>query len=339
MPSSHQDIRADTVGTVSRRSYKCGWGFGSRYDGRVKLLRPPRLSPGDRVAVVAASGPIDVEKFQAGVEVLSQRYELKFDEHAVSARSGFFAGSDEHRLEALNSAIGDTSCRALMMARGGYGLTRILHGVDTAALREHAKLIVGYSDVTALLSLCFQAGVAAVHGPMVSDFGSLGEEDKQSLFNLMENPEPGEVCSGLEPVVAGSAQGPLLGGNLEVLSRLLATPAQPDFQGAILFLEDVGESPYRIDRLLTHFEMAGVFSAVAAIVIGDFTDCDDVEEGVVLEPCAHEVLIERLSHLPIPVAIGGGFGHGHRKGSLPIGVPVRLDTDAGVLTAIDGAVS
>lgn len=303
------------------------------------LLRPPRLTPGDRIGVVAASGPIDVEKFQAGVDVLNRRYELKYDEQSVSARSGFFAGSDEHRLQALNKALGDPECRAIIMARGGYGLTRILHGVDTTALRAHSKLIIGYSDVTALLSVCYQAGVASIHGPMVSDFGNLGENDRQSLFNLMENPEPGEVCTGLEPVVGGIVQGPLIGGNLEVLSRLFATPAQPDFQGAVLFLEDVGESPYRVDRLLTHLEMAGVFRAVAGIVIGDFTDCDDVEEGVVQEPCSHEVLIERLSRLSIPVAIGGGFGHGERKGSLPFGVPVRLDTDAGNLTALCGAVS
>lgn len=339
MPSLHQDIRADTVGTVVIDPDEACGECGSRYDGRVTLIRPPRLFPGDRVGVVAASGPIDVEKFQAGVEVLGRRYQLKFDERAVSARSGFFAGSDEHRLEILNMAIGDPECRAIIMARGGYGLTRILDGVDTESLRAHAKLIVGYSDVTALLSVCYQAGVAAVHGPMVSDFGNLGDEDRHSLFNLMENPNPGEVCTGLEPLVRGVVRGPLVGGNLEVLSRLLATPAQPDFQGAVLFLEDVGESPYRVDRLLTHLEMAGVFRVIAGIVIGDFTDCDDEEEGAVREPRTHEVLTERLGRLSIPVALGGGFGHGDRKGSLPFGVPVRLDTDAGVLTAIHGAVS
>lgn len=288
---------------------------------------------------MAASGPIDVEKFYAGVEVLGRRYDLKFDEKVISTRSGFLAGSDEYRLASLNSMISDDDCRAIIMARGGYGLTRILDGIDRTALRKHAKLIIGYSDVTALLSVCYRTGVAAVHGPMVSDFGTLGDKDRRSLFNMLENPEPGVVCTGLETLVAGAAQGPMVGGNLEVLSRLLATPFQPDFQGAVLFFEDVGESPYRIDRLLTHFEMAGVFSAVEGIVVGDFSDCDDLEQGKVQEPCAREVLIERLGGLSVPVVLGGGFGHGDRKGSLPFGVTVRLDTDAGVLTAINGAVS
>ncbi len=305
----------------------------------MKLIRPPRLYPGDRVTVVAASGPVNREKFSAGVEVLGGRYDLSFDESSLFARKGFLAGEDAHRLDHLNAALRDPDCRAIILARGGYGLTRILPGIDGEALRTDPKVIVGYSDVTALLSVCIHSGVAAIHGPMVSDFGELSEGDRDSLFNLLENPDPGLIFAGLETLMEGRARGPLLGGNLEVLSRLLGTPFQPDFEGAILFLEEVGEFPYRVDRLLTHLEMAGVFDSVSGILIGDFTDCDELEEGLVQPPSGRDVLVERLERLRVPVALGGAFGHGDRKRSLPVGVPVELDAGQGVLTAIEGAVS
>jgi muramoyltetrapeptide carboxypeptidase len=305
----------------------------------MKFIRPPRLHPGDRVRVVAASGPVNRERFEAGVQALQGHYELSFDEESLFARSGFLAGADDHRLEAINTAISDPDCHAVFLARGGYGLTRILHGIDHISLRTHPKPIVGYSDVTALLSVCAHAGVAAIHGPMISDFALLEDRDRASLINLLENPTPGVLLSDLDELVPGQAQGPLLGGNLEVLSRLLGTPLQPDFRGAVLFLEEIGELPYRVDRLLTHLEAAGVFDSVAGIVIGDFTDCDEIEEGEIKLPTSLEVLNERLGRLQVPVVLNGGFGHGERKASLPYGVPVQLDTAAGELIALEGAVS
>lgn len=305
----------------------------------MEFIRPPRLQPGDRVRVVAASGPVHRERFEAGVRALGDRYELDFDADALLTRNGFLAGEDDHRLGALNAAIADPDYKAIFLARGGYGLTRILPGIDRLSLRSHPKPIVGYSDVTALLSVCARAGVASIHGPMVSDFAELSAADRDSFFHLLENPNPGTVLSDLEELVPGQASGPLLGGNLEVLTRLLGTPLQPDFEGAVLFLEEVGELPYRLDRLLTHLRSAGVLHSVAGIVLGDFTECDEIEDGEVQPPTAGEVLVERLGGLPIPVALKGGFGHGDRKASLPYGVPVILDSTAGTVTAVVGAVS
>jgi muramoyltetrapeptide carboxypeptidase len=174
---------------------------------------------------------------------------------------------------------------------------------------------------------------------MVSDFGELSSADRESFFNLLENPDPGGLLSGLEELVPGRAQGPLVGGNLEVLSRLLGTSAEPDFAGAVLFLEDIGELPYRVDRTLTHLEMAGVLAAVVGVLVGDFTDCDDLQDDSGEQPTARDVLIERLGRLQIPVALGGAFGHGDRKASLPYGSRVELDTHTGRLIALEGAVS
>lgn len=305
----------------------------------MEWIRPPRLSPGDKVRVVAASGPVNRERFEAGERVLQERYQLSYDESTLFAKIGFLAGEDRQRLQALNAAIANPDCDAIFLARGGYGLTRILPAIDRMALRTHPKPIVGYSDVTALLATCSHAGVAAIHGPMISDFGNLAIEDQESLFNLLENPNPGVLLTDLETLVEGQASGPLLGGNLEILTRLLGTPLQPDLDGAILFLEEVGELPYRVDRLFTHLEMAGILDAVAGIVVGDFTDCDDIEDDQIKPPTCQDVLLERLGRMTVPVSLNGGFGHGDRKASLPYGASVDLDTSSGELTALEGAVS
>lgn len=302
------------------------------------MIRPPRLEPSCRVCVVAASGPVDRERFEAGARVLSSRYRLHYDESILFARDGFLAGQDGQRLAALNAALADADCRAIVLARGGYGLTRILPEIDRDAFRARPKPIVGYSDATALLAWSVQTGVAAVHGPMVSDLGDLETEDHSALIRLLEESDPGVVLDALEELVPGRSEGTLLGGNLEVLSRLLGTPWQPDFDGAILFLEETGELPYRVDRLLTHLEMAGVLAAVSGVVVGDFTDCDDAEEDALL-PTALTVVRERLARLAVPVVLGGAFGHGHRKLSLPYGTTAQLDTRTGQLVATEGAVS
>lgn len=303
------------------------------------IIRPPRLSPGDPIRVVAGSGPVDVEPFRSGAETLQKRYELIYEEEEIFVREGFLAGSDEHRAAALNAALADPECGAVMMARGGYGLTRILPELDREALLRNPKLIVGYSDVTALLAWCIEMGVAAVHGPMLSDFGSLSTEDGLALFELLENPNPGAICSDLEPLVEGVAEGRLIGGNLEVLTRLLGTPWQPDFHGAILFLEEVGEKPYRVDRQLTHLKAAGVFDRINGLILGDFTDCDEAEDGRYRGVSVDDVLRERLGALPLPVVTKGGFGHGKRKRSIPCGIRALLDTRRGTLTLREGAVS
>jgi muramoyltetrapeptide carboxypeptidase len=304
-----------------------------------RIIRPPRLEPGDQVRVVAASGPVDRERFAAGLEALEGRYDLCFEAADLYAREGFLAGSDKQRLQALNAAIADSECRAVFLARGGYGLLRILAQVNGKALLEHPKPIVGFSDVTALLAVCARTGVAAIHGPMISQFAGLPVEDRESLFRLLEDPAPGVLLSGLEAAVPGVARGPLLGGNLEVLSRLLGTPLQPQLDGAVLFLEEVGELPYRVDRLLTHFELAGVLSRVSGVVLGDFTDCDEVEDEIVRHPTTREILVERLARLAVPVVLGGTFGHGERNTALPYGTEVHLDATNGTLVALEGAVS
>jgi muramoyltetrapeptide carboxypeptidase len=302
------------------------------------VILPPRLSPGDPIRVVAPSGPVPREAFAAGLEILRARYDVRFDD-GVFAREGYLAGSDERRLGELAAALADPDARAIVMARGGYGLLRLLPFIDAAALTARPRPIVGFSDGTALLAAAARAGVASIHGPVVTQLGNLATADQQALFERLEIPGPRVLLDNLDGLIPGRVRGPLLGGNLEVFSRLIGTPWLPDPTGAILFFEDLGERPYRIDRLLTHLDLAGVFGAVSGVVAGDFSGCREPEATRANSPTADEVLVERLGRLPIPVALGGAFGHGTRNRALPYGTMCELDTATGTLTTLEGAVS
>ena len=302
------------------------------------MIHAPRLRPGDLIRVVAPSGPVPRDAFESGLAVLRARYQVQFDE-GLFAREGFLAGPDQRRLDELRAALADPAARAVVMARGGYGLLRLLPFLDPAALAAAPRPVVGFSDGTALLSLAARAGVAAIHGPVMTQLGGLPATDQQALIQLLENPAPGVLLAELDELIPGRVQGPLLGGNLEVFSRLLGTPFLPDLTGAILFIEDSGERPYRLDRLITHLDLAGVFSAVSAVVVGDFSGCKEPEALREGSPSASEVLLDRLARLPIPVVLGAQVGHGSRNLALPYGCLAELDTRHGTLVALEGVVS
>lgn len=289
------------------------------------------------IRVVAPSGPVPREGFTAGAALLGQRYQLRYDD-SLFARDGFLAGSDERRLAELTAALADPDARAVVMARGGYGLLRLLPFLDPTPLLRRPLPIVGFSDGTALLAWAAAAGLGAIHGPVITQLAALPGEDLAHLFRALEDPAPGLLMDELTGLVPGRAQGPLLGGNLEVFSRLLGTPFMPDLAGAILFIEDLGERPYRVDRLITHLDLAGVFSAVAGVVVGDFSGCHEPEQTRDSSPTAAEVLEERLGRLAIPVAVGAPIGHGTRNVAVPYGAMVELDTMFGTLKALEGAV-
>jgi muramoyltetrapeptide carboxypeptidase len=278
------------------------------------------------------------EPFLAGVAVLRTRYEVRYDD-GVFARDGYLAGDDDRRLAELTRALDDPDARAVVMARGGYGLLRLLPFVDLEALARRPRALVGFSDGTALLAAAARAGLVSIHGPVVTQLGSLSSEDQRALFESLETPGPVRLLSDLEEIIPGRVQGRLLGGNLEVFSRLVGTPYLPDVGQAILFFEDLGERPYRLDRLITHLDLAGLFGPISAVVLGDFSGCREPEPTRAESPTADEVLIERLGRLPIPVVRGGAFGHGTRNRALPYGALCELDTRSGTLTSLEGAVS
>jgi muramoyltetrapeptide carboxypeptidase len=303
------------------------------------LIRPVALKPGDVVRLVAPSGPVFSDALMDGVKLLSGRYRVRHDPSILFAAKGYLAGPDEQRRKSLIEAFSDDEARAIFMARGGYGLLRIVADIDPELLIRHPKPVVGFSDGTVLLALAARVGLAAIHGPVATQLGRLPSEDWAALTTLLESPEPQPLLGELEVLHPGRAEGRLLGGNLEVFSRLIGTPILPDLDGAILFLEEVGERPYRLDRLLTHLELAGVFARVAAVVMGDLVECEEPADSRLTVPPPGEVVRERLGRLHIPVVLGGHFGHGERNRPLPYGVLARLDTSTRSLVALEGVVS
>src|SRR5262245_58776761 len=220
---------------------------------------PPRLRPGDLVAVPVPAGPVQAGRLEAGLARLRARYRVRFDDAAL-AITGYLAGDDDRRADELDRYLRDPDVRAIVCARGGYGLMRILDRLDAAALRADPKILVGFSDATVLLGWAHAAGVRAIHGPMVGQLGELAPDAAEALYQMMESTRPaGRIDARFAPLGPAGAPitGPLLGGNLSLLAHLVATPAEIPLRGAILFLEDIGERPYAIDRYLTRLGLAG----------------------------------------------------------------------------------
>jgi muramoyltetrapeptide carboxypeptidase len=300
---------------------------------------PPRLKGGDKVAVVAPSGPVPEDGLRAGMAILAERYVVQWDD-ALLTKTGYLAGDDDRRANELNHALADPDVRAVIVARGGYGITRILDRLDADALRRDPKIIVGFSDVTALLSWCVvSAGVRPVHGPVVVQLGKLPAEDAAWLTRLLEDPSaPGPIPTPA-PLTrtgvpsGGTLEGRVVGGNLEMVTRLLGTPWAIDLGASIFFCEDVGERPYRVDRMLTQLKLAGALDGVRAVAVGDFTNCED-KEG----PTAEQVIAERLTTFELPAVRGLPVGHGARNMALPIGAKCVLDLGRGQLVLEESAV-
>ena len=268
----------------------------------------------------------------------------------AGARYGYLAGTDDERLADLNEALRDDSIDGVWCLQGGYGATRILDRVDFAALRRRPKPVIGYSDITALINAAvLRAGVVGFHGPCACDPFSaftrrhfervlcaavpagVGERPTAPPSQLV--PRQGRIAA----LCGGVAEGRLVGGNLTLLQALIGTPFQPDLAGAILFLEDVHEDLYRVDRMLAHLRLAGLLRGLAGVAVGRFTEMKRQTGGGAL--AFDEVLETYFAPLGIPIAHGFPFGHVEDQWTLPLGVRARLDADAGTLALLEAAVS
>ncbi len=299
---------------------------------------PPRLplAAGAVVAVLAPAGPVEATARPTLVPAL----EALYARHGLQARvmpschgeGDYLAGPDSLRLADLHAAPADPDVAAIHALRGGYGCMRLLDAVDTALLRAHPKLLIGYSDLTALHALWAQEGVASLHAPMPASDLLLPcrEADADALFTLLRTGWPaGTVLAPpLEPGLprrAGIAEGRLVGGNLSLVAALMGTPWACDPHRAIVFLEEVNEEPYRVDRLLTQLRLGGVLGAAAGFVLGSFTG----------RAYPDALLREQLLPLGKPVLAGWPAGHGTPHLPLPLGLRVRLDASAGTLTLLE----
>jgi muramoyltetrapeptide carboxypeptidase len=306
------------------------------------------LRPGDPVAVIAPAGPFDRESFETGVAVVAERYRVQYDP-GIFQQERYLAGDDHRRLEELEHALADPSIRGIFCARGGYGTMRLLQGLQglqprpgdqpgviapSIAKAAVAKPLVGFSDITALHQWRQSQGIVSIHGPVMTQLGRLGRPTSERLFSLLESQSPAEPLRGSTSFVEGFAEGPLLGGNLSVFTRLLGTPFMPALDGAVLLLEDVGERPYRLDRMWTHLELAGVFRKISGIVLGSFTHCEERDAAY----SGQDVLRELAVATGLPCATGFPIGHGDINEPVPLGVRVRLDATTAQLTFMESAV-
>ena len=297
------------------------------------MQAPPAVRPGDRVAVIAPASAFERAAFEAGLAVLAARYRAEYRD-GIFARHRYLAGDDERRLAELNAALTDPGVRAVFCARGGYGATRLLGRLGTR-LPGPAKPLVGFSDITALHLWLQGLGYRSIHGPVLTQLARLPASTAERLFALLESATPPPPLEGTATYVKGSAEGPLLGGNLSVLSRMLGTPYMPLARGAVLLIEDTGERPYRLDRMWTHLALAGVFERIAGLVLGSFTGCEehDADYG------SMDVLRELVEATGLPCAAGFPIGHGDENEPVPLGARVRLDADARRLTFLEAAVA
>lgn len=264
---------------------------------------------------------------------LSERYELRF-EPGLFERTGFLAGSDERRLGELARALDDPQTRAIVAARGGYGLSRIAHRLELEQrLRSAPKWLVGFSDFTVLHVEAARAGVMSLHASNAGELGRGSAAHRDAWRVALEEPERECVHSGLHVWSSGAARGRLFGGNLTILFTAAATGRLFVPEGAVLVIEDVTEAPYRIDRMLTALLVSGALAKISGIAVGLFTDCTSARYRITVE----EVLRERLCGLGVPVVAGLPFGHELPNVPLHLGALAELDTDRAELKVMPGA--
>jgi muramoyltetrapeptide carboxypeptidase len=296
---------------------------------------PPPLKPGDLVQVIAPSGALkEFEAFEKGLAIWRSRgYRVELGSN-WNARSGYLAGDDRQRRQALAEAWHDIECKAILCARGGYGGARLLE--DWSWYGEEAgikpipnpKWIIGFSDVTSLLWSLAKVGISGIHAPVLTTIAKEPEWSIQRLFDCIEGrsllPLKGQGWGG------SKVSGIFLPANLTVATHLLGTSIQPSFDGVILALEDVTEAPYRLDRLLTQWRMTGAFKEVKGIALGRFSRCDPPVGSNSWS--VEEVLRDRLGDLSIPIVSDLPFGHDGVNAALPVGQVVWLDAEEGSLS-------
>ncbi|WP_339726180.1 LD-carboxypeptidase [uncultured Paraglaciecola sp.] len=342
-------VKASTMGMLLSQSSLLFAKNSSRSEGQ--SIFPKRLKEGDTIVLVAPAGALNqkveldiaVESFQAmGLKVQVGKHVLD--------RDGYFAGKDEDRAADINDAFADPTIKGIFAIRGGWGCNRILPFLDFDLIAKNPKILFGYSDITTLLNSLYQrTGLVSFHGPVgVSYWGQDQAQQMRQMifeggkFTIQNQPDKDEKAltqrkNRIQVINSGSVEGRLVGGNLTVLTSMVGTPYFPDMQGKILFLEDVDESIYRIDRYLSTLQLAGKLQQLAGVAFGQCTDCNP-EKGY-----GGFTLLQILEHyfkpLGIPAYMGGQFGHVRDNNILPVGVKVELNADLGSLRLLESPVS
>jgi muramoyltetrapeptide carboxypeptidase len=320
----------------------------------MSAIAPPRIERGQTLGVVAPAGPINPVRLRAGLARLGETFRIELAptlerslaESAFVREPGvpsYLAASDATRAEELSALLADPDVRAVVLARGGYGLLRILPLLDPELLRKDPKPIVGFSDGTALLAWAYAAGVRGIHGPVIAQLADLSDADVARLVEVLTSPDaPGVRPWSLVTHGRGVHRGPLVPANLTLASMLVGTPWALPLDGAIALFEEVGERPYELDRYLTQLALTGALARPAAVVLGDLTRCVDHHPAIgTPDPpdAAEAAVLERLRAAGRPAAVGAPIGHGARNEAVPFGAPAVLDLDRATLEITEPAVA
>ncbi|MCF6239912.1 MAG: LD-carboxypeptidase [Bacteroidales bacterium] len=308
------------------------------------------LKKGDTLGLTAPGGYITQEELSDAVATLEELGFKTYHTDAVLYRYGYFAGTDRQRADDLMHMFTNPDVDAILCVRGGYGSNRILDLLDFEIIKQNPKALIGYSDITSLINAFYKKiGLVAFHGPVaISSFNDFtvksfekvlmkGKKQFKYSNKRQENTE-NDTEFDQYTITQGAAEGILAGGNLVMLETLIGTEYEPDFENKIVFLEEVHEKPYRIDRMITHLLMATNLSKAAGIVLGIFKSCDidndESEESFTLK----QVLIDRFAGLNIPCFYGMPFGHVRNKITLPVGIRAKMDANKKSLMLIEAAV-
>lgn len=316
-----------------------------------QLIKPPRLRPGDTVGLLAPGGYTSeraIDKAVRNIESLGLKVRQGKYLREVF---GNYAGSVEQRVADLHAMFTDPEIRMIWPIRGGSGCISLLSSLDYDLIRYHPKILLGYSDISALhLAIHKHAGLVTFHGPVASS--TMTDYSRAQMMAVLADPQPrytitmspenarqaaSEPHFGIHTHTHGVATGPLMGGNLSMVAALAGTPYAADIRGSILFLEEVNEAPYRIDRWMTQLDLAGGFKHAAAVVIGICENCGPEHEDISLT--LERTLGLHLHPLTIPAATGYSIGHIRNQCTLPIGLQATLDTRAQAITLLEAAVS
>jgi muramoyltetrapeptide carboxypeptidase len=312
------------------------------------LIKPRRLKQGDTIGLIVPASPVSEEKIQKTISNLEgSGFKLKFGTH-IRANNGHLAGTDEERLADLHAMFADKTVDAVWCIRGGYGCTRLLPNIDYKLIKANPKIFIGYSDITALHQAIHQAtGLVSFHGPVgASDFTDYTKsnvlmtlmegKNTQVILPCNENQQKEDLAYRVQILREGVATGKLIGGNLSLMAALIGTKYQMDFKNKLVFIEDVGERPYSIDRMLTHLLQGSNLHQAAGIALGIFEDCQPKNEQYSMSLL--DTLRDRLMPLNIPLIYGLSFGHISNQFTFPIGIEVRLDVGAKTMTFLESAV-
>jgi muramoyltetrapeptide carboxypeptidase len=306
----------------------------------IPTIQPPGLKIGDTISIVAPAGPIEVrDGLERGIAALERMgFRVRFDERIFQS-SRYLAGNDEARAEELMRAFEDPSVQAIIALRGGYGCARLIPLLMEKRLRHYPKIFMGFSDLTTLhLFFRRRFGWITIHGPMAASpcMGSISPDQERHLLSLWTDPDyrPKLTFPQLETWVPGVAEGILMGGCLSIIATSIGTPYEIKTEGKILFLEDQGESPYKLDRMLTHLHLADKMQSLAGLLLGSFQDCEPTQGNYT----AADTLREILSELKVPTIANFPAGHGDENWAIPLGAKVRLDADAQSIEFLDPAI-